>query len=55
MKRLLFALIRAFEFTLAVPEESIMKKSGIVQRPIVKGEESYGARMPLFIKAYSYV
>jgi hypothetical protein len=55
MKCLLFALIRAFEFTLAVPEESIMKKSGIVQRPIVTGEEAYGAQLPLFIKAYSHV
>jgi len=55
MKCLLFTLIRSFEFKLAVPEDSIMTKFAIVQRPIVKGEEEYGSQLPLFVKAYSHI
>ncbi|KAH9919442.1 cytochrome P450 [Epithele typhae] len=50
MKALLFALIRAFEFELAVPAESIQKKSAIVQRPIIQGEPEKGSQMPMIIR-----
>jgi len=53
MKCLLFTLIRSFEFSLAVPKESIKKKAAIVQRPFVIGEEKKGPQMPLFVKAHS--
>jgi len=54
IKCLLFTLIRSFEFSLAVPEESITKTSFIVQKPLVKGEEDKGGQMLLFVKAYSH-
>ena len=53
-KALLFALVRAFEFELAVPAEHIKKKSAVVQRPIVQPGEKKDAKMgmPLIIKPY---
>ena len=53
-KALLFALVRAFEFELAVPPEHIKKKSAVVQRPVVQpGEKKDGKTgMPLIIKPY---
>ncbi|KAE9395133.1 cytochrome P450 [Gymnopus androsaceus JB14] len=38
MKALLFTLIKAFEFELAVPKEDIVRKLSIVQRPAVKSQ-----------------
>jgi hypothetical protein len=52
MKALLFTLIRAFEFGLAVPAKDILTKQSIVQRPIVASEMEYGSQMPLLIKPY---
>ena len=52
MKALLFALIRAFEFELAVPTEDLIKKTGIVQRPLVRTEMAKGTQMPLIVKTY---
>ena len=52
MKALLFALIRAFEFELAVPAEDLIKKTGIVQRPLVRTEMAKGTQMPLIVKTY---
>jgi len=50
-KALLFTLIRAFEFELAVPIEDIGKKStAIVQRPIVLSEKEKGNQMPLLVR-----
>jgi len=48
-KALLFTLIRAFEFELAVPAKDIIKKTGIVQRPIVVTEPEKN-QMPLLLK-----
>ncbi|KAF7299959.1 Cytochrome P450 [Mycena chlorophos] len=48
MKCLLFTLIRAFEFELAVPREDIGKKQGIVLRPFVKSEMKSG--LPLRVR-----
>ncbi|KAJ7284064.1 cytochrome P450 [Mycena rebaudengoi] len=54
MKALLFTLVRAFEFELAVPAGDIGDKcmSNIVQRPVVKSEPDAGSQMPLLIKPY---
>jgi hypothetical protein len=50
MKALLFTLVRAFEFELAVPPEDIGKKSTIVQRPVVLSDPTGGNQMPLLLK-----
>ncbi|KAJ7891297.1 cytochrome P450 [Mycena olivaceomarginata] len=52
MKALLFTLVRAFEFELAVPASDIGKKTSVVQRPIVRSEPTAGNQMPLLIKSY---
>ncbi|KZT05226.1 cytochrome P450 [Laetiporus sulphureus 93-53] len=52
MKALIFTLVRAFEFELAVPASDIIKKSAVVQRPLVRSEKEKGAQMPLLIKPY---
>ena len=52
MKALLFMLIRNFEFELALPADEIEKRSFIVTRPYLKGNEKAGAQMPLRVKAY---
>ncbi|KAF9534062.1 cytochrome P450 [Crepidotus variabilis] len=55
MKALLFTLIRAFEFELAVPAEDIRKKTSIVQRPLVASEKEKGHQMPLRLKPITRV
>ncbi|KAJ7750274.1 cytochrome P450 [Mycena metata] len=52
MKALLFTLVRAFEFELAVPVEDMGKKSAVVQRPLLKSQPEAGNQMPLLIKPY---
>jgi len=52
MKALLFTLVRAFEFDLAVPAKDIIKKSTIVQRPLLVNNPEVGNQMPLLIKPY---
>ena len=53
MKALLFALVRAFEFELAVPAKYIAPTMrSIVQRPHVITEPQNGSQLPLFIKPY---
>ncbi|KAF7328914.1 hypothetical protein MVEN_02521200 [Mycena venus] len=52
MKALLFTLVRAFEFDLAVPVDEIVKKTTAVQRPLVKSEREAGNQMPLIIRPY---
>ena len=54
MKALLFALVRAFEFELAVPAEDLIKRTGVVQRPLVRTEMSKGTQLPLIVKAYHH-
>jgi hypothetical protein len=54
MKALLFTLIRAFEFDLAVPAEAIQKKaSGLVQKPVLATATGFVNQMPLLIKSYN--
>ncbi|KJA19222.1 hypothetical protein HYPSUDRAFT_44481 [Hypholoma sublateritium FD-334 SS-4] len=50
MKVLLFTLVRAFEFELAVPASEIGKKSFIVQRPLLRSNPKAGNQMPLILK-----
>ncbi|KAF8147753.1 cytochrome P450 [Mycena galopus ATCC 62051] len=50
MKALLFTLVRAFEFELAVPVTDIEKKTAVVQRPLLKSDPKAGNQMPLIIK-----
>ncbi|KAF7359134.1 hypothetical protein MSAN_01255000 [Mycena sanguinolenta] len=52
MKALLFTLVRAFEFELAVPAADIGKKTSVVQRPIIRSDPKAGNQMPLIIKPY---
>jgi hypothetical protein len=53
MKALLFTLVRAFEFELAVPSKDIAATTTtIVQRPLVVTEPQKGSQLPLFIKPY---
>ncbi|PFH52487.1 hypothetical protein AMATHDRAFT_74271 [Amanita thiersii Skay4041] len=52
MKALLFTLVRAFEFELAVPADDIKKRSSIVQRPILASDPDGGNQMPLLVKRY---
>ena len=49
-KALLFALVRAFEFELAVKPEQIKIKGEIVRRPV--SAETLKPEMPLIIKPY---
>ncbi|OCH86066.1 cytochrome P450 [Obba rivulosa] len=55
MKALIFTLVRAFEFELAVPPEEITKKHLLVQRPLVKSELEKGSQMPLLVKRYEHL
>ncbi|KAG6879902.1 hypothetical protein C0992_009893 [Termitomyces sp. T32_za158] len=49
-KALLFTLIRAFEFDLAVPAKDIIKKSSVVQRPVLATDPEGNNQMPLLIR-----
>ncbi|KIJ41087.1 hypothetical protein M422DRAFT_60506 [Sphaerobolus stellatus SS14] len=51
-KCLIFALIRGFQFELAVAPEQIGKKSTVVTRPVVKSELEKGPQLPLKITPY---
>jgi len=51
-KSLIFTLVRAFEFELAVRPEDVTKKSGLVQRPVILSEPDNGNQMPLLIRPY---
>lgn len=52
MKALIFTLVRAFEFELAVPATDIIKKALIVQRPVLISDPDGGNQMPLLIKPF---
>ncbi|KAF8955546.1 cytochrome P450 [Flammula alnicola] len=54
MKALLFTLVRAFEFDLAVPATDITKKSAVVQRPILLTVDSENSnQLPLLVRPVS--
>lgn len=50
MKAIIFTLVRSFEFGLAVRPEEIVKKRGIVLRPVVISEPENGNQMPLLVR-----
>jgi hypothetical protein len=51
MKALLFTLVRAFEFELAVPRAEIgQKDTGIVIRPMLLSQPDAGTQLPLLVK-----
>ncbi|PIL29235.1 cytochrome P450 [Ganoderma sinense ZZ0214-1] len=52
MKALVFALVRAFEFELAVPPSDIAKRVMIVTRPLLRSAPEQGMQMPLYVKPY---
>ncbi len=54
MKAFLFALVREFEFELAVPAEDIVPVGTLIQRPNVRGELDKGAQLPLLIRPYMH-
>ncbi|EMD37124.1 hypothetical protein CERSUDRAFT_115038 [Gelatoporia subvermispora B] len=54
MKAVIFTLVRAFEFSLAVPADDIVAKSVMVRRSFVKSEIKKGAQMPLIVKPYRH-
>ncbi|KAI0043383.1 cytochrome P450 [Auriscalpium vulgare] len=51
MKALLYVLVRALEFSLAVPPESVRKRPGLVTRPYIDGKMDQGPQMPLYVSA----
>jgi len=50
IKALLFTLVRTFEFELALEPEDIIRKTGIVGRPIIASNPSAGPQLPLLIR-----
>ena len=52
MKALVYTLVRAFEFELAIPPEDLIKRSSIVQRPVLRNAREQGSQMPLLLKRY---
>ncbi|PPQ82386.1 hypothetical protein CVT25_008347 [Psilocybe cyanescens] len=50
MKALLFILVRAFEFDLAVPASDIQKKSVVVTRPVLASDPEKSNQMPLIVR-----
>ncbi|KIK04023.1 hypothetical protein K443DRAFT_676331 [Laccaria amethystina LaAM-08-1] len=53
LKALLFTLVRAFEFELAVPVKDIVKRSsGLVHRPVLLTDPDGGNQMPLIIRPF---
>ncbi|EIN07773.1 hypothetical protein PUNSTDRAFT_70106 [Punctularia strigosozonata HHB-11173 SS5] len=51
MRALLFVLVRAFEFELAVPSSEISKTTAMVTRPMVKSKPKHGNQLPSLVKA----
>ncbi|KIK36433.1 hypothetical protein CY34DRAFT_16395 [Suillus luteus UH-Slu-Lm8-n1] len=52
MKALLFTLVRAFEFELAVPASDVGKRSTLVQRPFLRSDPESKSQLPLLVKPY---
>ena len=52
IKALLFALLRGFEFQLAVPADSVKGTGSIIQRPVLTSDPTGKVQLPLLIKVY---
>ncbi|KAH9030859.1 cytochrome P450 [Lactarius deliciosus] len=50
VKALLFTLVRAFEFELALPAEDIVRRTSVVGRPVVASNPAAGPQLPLLIR-----
>ncbi|KAI0734311.1 cytochrome P450 [Fomitopsis betulina] len=50
MKALIFTLIRAFEFELAVPKDDVVRQNASIQRPILRSALDKGSQLPMLIK-----
>ncbi|KAH9054513.1 cytochrome P450 [Lactarius vividus] len=50
IKAILFTLVRAFEFGLALPAEDIVRRTSIVGRPVVASNPAAGPQLPLLIR-----
>ncbi|KAF8556684.1 cytochrome P450 [Imleria badia] len=51
-KAILFSLVRAFEFELAVPADQVGSRTAIVQRPVLRGDPTHQPQLPLLVRAY---
>ena len=49
-KALVFTLVRAFEFELAIPKEQITRKTLVVVKPVIIGRSETRNQMPMFIR-----
>ena len=49
MKALFFTLVSTFRFENAVEPERVFRRSMVVTRPFVRGEEAKGAHLPMYI------
>jgi hypothetical protein len=52
MKALLFTLVRAYEFDMAVPAGGIGFTTTPVTRPMVNDEPEKGSQLPLIVRIY---
>ena len=50
IKAIVFTLVRAFEFELALPAEDIVRMTSIVGRPVIASNPSAGSQLPLLIR-----
>ena len=50
MKALLFAIVRFFEFELAVEPEDIVRRTNVVGRPFIDSNIEAGSQLPLLIR-----
>ena len=51
-KAILFSLVRAFEFELAVPVSEIEAKATVVSRPVLRSDPKSKPQMPMWVKVY---
>ncbi|KAF8894815.1 cytochrome P450 [Infundibulicybe gibba] len=54
IKALLFTLVRAFEFELAIPAKDLTKRTVLTQRPVVLTDPKNSNQMPLLIRPYQH-
>ncbi|KAI9460712.1 cytochrome P450 [Russula earlei] len=50
IKAILFTLVRAFEFEMALPAEDIVRRTLIVGRPVIASNPAAGPRLPLLVR-----
>ena len=52
MKALVYTLVRAFEFGLAVPAHEVRRAPGVVQRPSLRSDPARRSQLPLLVRRY---